>query len=106
MASGPMSGATVNGRKPIAANVVHDYGTRGSSKDSTPQASQVGAMGARDPDPGAGKHIATPGQSKPDLAGSPEVLPGSTGTTVEEQRKKLAGRMYPSSRGLRQFMGD
>lgn len=106
MASGPMSGATVNGRKPIAANVVHDYSKNGSSKDSTPKASQIAGMGARDPDPGAGKHIATPGQSKPELAGSPEVQSNTTGTTVEEQRKRLAGRMYPSSRGLRQYRGD
>lgn len=106
MASGPMSGATVNGRKPIAANVVHDYGQNGAAKDTQLQQSQVAGMGARDPDPGAGKHIANPTGSKPPLAGSAEVQAGTTGTTAEEQAKRLAGRMYPSSRGLRQFRGD
>ena len=50
------------------------------------------------------QHIATPQASQPDL-NTPKAAAErvSTGTTAEEQKKRLAGSMYPSSRGLREY---
>lgn len=99
MAATP-SGTTVNGRKPIATNVVHDYGHRGGAGTSSPKQSQIAGQGARDP--GTGRHMQNSTESRPNLAPTSQVI--TTGTTAEEQRKKLASSMYPSSRGLRQYM--
>jgi hypothetical protein len=44
-------------------------------------------------------------ESKPALAPNAGAERQNTqGTTAEEQKKRLASKMYPSSRGLREFM--
>lgn len=95
-----MNGATVDGRKPIVSERVHDYGHRGAAGQAKPKAGQVAAEGAANP--GTGKKAA-PAESQPALAGRPEVQDGTRGTTAEEQRKRLAQTMYPSSNGLRRY---
>lgn len=99
----PISGATVDGKKPIPSLQIHDYGVRGGAKEAAPSGPQVAGEGAG-PGDGSGKHIATPAPSTPPLnspAADAERI--STGTTAEEQKKRLAARMYPSSRGLGEY---
>lgn len=91
-----ISGATVNGRKPLPGQQVESFGTR--SADAKPSAGTVANEGAKTTT--TGQHIAKPGESTPPLnspAASAERI--TTGTTAEEQRRKVAKRMYPSSNG-------
>lgn len=83
-----MNGTTTNGRisYPGAGSVLKK-GQAGSSKPSTPQASQVAAMGASDPGTGR-KHEPGVVRVKPH---------GNDG----ESRAMLAQSMYPSSKGSR-----
>lgn len=88
------SGATINGRKPLPGATVQTEGVRVADAASSPKASQVAGAGATDS--GTGKHIPNPGESAPALAG-PNSGVISTGTTAEEQRKRLTMKMYPSA---------
>jgi hypothetical protein len=94
------SGTTTNGRinYPSAGKVL-EVGKRGGDGVTKLNAGQAAGYGAHDP--GTGRKM------KPDEAGNgtvakaPEVNPGTKGTSSEEQRKRLAKRMYPSSSGAR-----
>src|ERR1035441_10656729 len=101
MAKPVMGGATIDGRKPLPSIQIHEYGTRGSEGNATLKQSDVAEQGASDP--GTGKKL-DPKPSTPDL-NSPKAEGEriSTGTTAEEQKKRLAARMYPSSRGLGEY---
>ena len=93
-----ISGATVNGRKPLPGATVEPVGTTGGTGAAPLKAADVAGMGAKTTT--TGQHIAKPGESTPPLnspAASAERI--TTGTTAEEQRKKLAKKMYPSSNG-------
>lgn len=95
-----MGGATVNGMKPIVSETVHDYGNRGAARPAPFKDAQIAEGGATDP--GTGKKVA-PTPSKPDLT-QPGDGQNSTASTAESMKKRLAGRMYPSSTGLQEFM--
>lgn len=101
------SGATVNGRKPVPKMTVHDYAQNGHAERKRPEESQIEGAGAK-------KHeVASPGVNLPNKVGEKTSgdLNGpkaageriSSGTTKEEQKKRLAAQMYPSSRGLREY---
>lgn len=89
------SGATINGRKPVVSEQVHEHGVRGGSGEAPHKQAHAAGMGAHDPGTGK-KEEPNEGGNGP-VAGKPETL--TRGTSVEEQRKRLAKRLYPSSRG-------
>lgn len=98
-------GATVNGKKVYPkANVVEPVGHLGATRESAPKASQVANLNGKTYT--TGQRLPKPGPSKPDLAANAaaERQNGTTGTTAEESKKRLAAKMYPSSSGLREFM--
>jgi hypothetical protein len=129
------SGMTYNGRKPIPGWKVYyvgqgsyamgpDNATQIGSGDmsqpafsgggsqaaqSTPKAAQLTQLQQKDQPPGAGARILAPGQrTVGDIAAvstQGEVQRNSEGTSYEAQKKRLASKMYPSSRGLRAYQG-
>lgn len=96
------SGATTNGRYnyPEAfPGDVHKIGHEGAHRESKPKAHQVSSMGAHDPGTGR-KH--EPGENgNGTVKGGDDTQPDSKGSSTEEQRARLARRMYPSSSGTR-----
>jgi hypothetical protein len=88
-----MTMPVINGFAAPASARVIDKGQPAAAVQSKPQASQIAGEGAKETGESGKKQ--PPKESTPALAGSSEVQ--TTGTTAEEQRKKLAASMYPST---------
>lgn len=99
------SATTVNGKKVYPkANIVESFGRRGASRESPPKAGQVSNLNGKSYS--VARHIAKPGQQgngsiATKTQGATESTADTRGATAEESRKRLAGRMYPSSTGSR-----
>lgn len=99
----PANGATDKGRIVYPKAKIAVDGQRGGADGETqPKASQVANLNGKTQ---VAHKSPTYGESKPELAENAAAeRQNSEGTTSEEQRKRLAMKMYPSSTGLRVYM--